>query len=179
MEQKDCIFCQIALGKIPAKVVYQDGEVLAFLDINPSNKGHVLVIPKKHYPDLSDIPEHDFKHFMGVVKRVGEAVIVGTKAEGLNIVQNNGKVAGQVIPHLHYHVIPRFTGDELQLGSWRHLKYDKDEEMDKLRESISANVPAGEIEIPREEPKVEMERPKVKRRSKKEISFVRRELDKA
>jgi len=179
MDQKDCIFCQIGLGKIPAKVVYQDPNVLAFLDINPSNKGHVLVISKKHFTDLLDIPENEFKHFMGVVKRVAEAVLIGTKAEGFNIVQNNSKVAGQIIPHLHYHVIPRFTGDELELGSWRHLKYDSEDEMNKLRDSISANVPAGEIEVPKEEPRPEMTKPKEKRRSRKEIGFIRRELEKA
>jgi histidine triad (HIT) family protein len=179
MEQKECIFCQIALGKIPAKVVYQDSNVLAFLDINPASKGHVLIIPKKHIADLLEIPEHDFKSFMGVVKRVAEGVLSGTKAAGFNIVQNDGKVAGQIIPHLHYHVIPRFTDDGLDIGNWRHLKYEKEEEMNKLRDSISASIPAGEIELPREEPKVETSKPREKRRSKRVIGFIRRELDKA
>ena len=178
MEVKDCVFCQIGLGKIPAKVVYQDSNVLAFLDINPSNKGHVLVIPKNHFSDLVEIPEHELKPFMAAVKRIAEGVLRGTKAEGFNIVLNNSKAAGQAIPHLHLHVIPRFTGDDLQIGSWRHLKYESEEEMNKLRDSISANVPAGEPEFPREE-KTELPKPKVQRRSKKEVSFIKREIEKA
>ena len=179
MELKDCIFCQIGLGKIPAKVVYQDSNVLAFLDINPSNKGHVLVIPKKHFTDLVEIPEHELKPFMAAVKRVAEGVLKSTKAEGFNIIVNNSKAAGQVIPHLHFHVIPRFSDDGLELGNWRHLKYDSEEEMNKLRDSISSSVPAGEIEIPMEEPKSELPKPKIKRRNKKEVNFIKRELMKA
>jgi histidine triad (HIT) family protein len=179
MEEKDCVFCQIGLGKIPSKVVYQDANVVAFLDINPSNKGHVLVIPKKHFTDLIEIPEHELKPFMEAVKRVAEGVLKGTKAEGFNLVLNNSKVAGQIIPHLHIHIIPRFSNDELQLGSWRHLKYENDSEMNKLRDSISANVPAGQIETPREEPKAEIPKSKIKKRSKKEVGFIKREIMKA
>lgn len=116
---------------------------------------------------------------MAAVKRVAEGVLKGTKAEGFNLVLNNSKVAGQIIPHLHIHVIPRFSNDELQLGVWRHLKYENDAEMNKLRDSISSNVPAGEVEIHREESKPEMPKPSVKKRSKKDVGFIKREIMKA
>lgn len=126
----DCIFCKIAAGEIPAFRVYEDEDVLAFLDIAPVNHGHILVISKKHYRNLEDIPEEELCVVMKAVKKVGRAVKDGLGAPGYNMSENNDPVAGQIIPHLHFHIIPRRTGDGLQL--WAQGKYEKGEAEDVL-----------------------------------------------
>jgi histidine triad (HIT) family protein len=111
----DCIFCKIASGEIPSYVIYEDNEVMALLDIAPVNYGHTLIIPKKHIANLENISEDDLNKIMNLVKKVGRAVKVGLKAEGYNVQLNNDPVAGQIIPHIHFHVIPREERDGLRL----------------------------------------------------------------
>lgn len=110
----DCIFCRIVAGEIPAERVYEDGETIAFLDIAPTRPGHVLVLPKKHVPNLEAIDGETLCAVIGVVKKIGAAVKVGLRRSGYNVVVNNDPIAGQVIPHLHFHVIPREAGDGLK-----------------------------------------------------------------
>ncbi len=107
----DCIFCLIAAGKIPAKKVYEDSKVLAFLDINPVTEGHTLVIPKTHHENISDIPDAELGVVFKAVKKIATNLKEKLGADGLNIMQNNGKVAGQEIPHFHVHIIPRKIND--------------------------------------------------------------------
>ncbi|OLS13613.1 MAG: histidine triad (HIT) protein [Promethearchaeota archaeon CR_4] len=107
----DCIFCLIAAGKIPAKKVYEDTNVLAFLDINPLSEGHTLVIPKTHYETISHMPEPELGGIFGIVKKLATKLKDNLRADGINIVQNNFKAAGQDIPHFHVHIIPRKTND--------------------------------------------------------------------
>jgi histidine triad (HIT) family protein len=109
MTNEECIFCSITGGKIPAKKVYEDENILAFLDINPRNPGHTLVVPKKHMETLMDMDESAAGSFFETVRKVAGMVMAGTKAQGLSIAQSNGQAAGQIIPHLHFHVIPRFA----------------------------------------------------------------------
>jgi histidine triad (HIT) family protein len=109
----DCIFCKIVNGEIPAKKVFEDSSVLAFLDINPANPGHTLVIPKKHSEDITTISEPDLFKSIDVVKKVASKLKEKMRVEGVNIVQNNGRVAGQLVNHIHFHVIPRFQGDHV------------------------------------------------------------------
>jgi histidine triad (HIT) family protein len=133
----DCIFCKIVGGKIPSSKVYEDKVVYAFLDINPVKKGHTLVIPKEHYETYLDIPESTLKDFAVVLKRVAIAVKLATSAEGVNITMNNYKAAGQVVPHAHFHIIPRHMHDGLH--SWPSGKYDG-KEIEDFRSKILGHL---------------------------------------
>ncbi len=103
---ESCIFCKIARKEAPASRVYEDDKVIAFLSIQPINIGHTLVVPKKHYENIYEIPEEEVAYLYKVVKKVAYAVKNAVSAEGIRIVQNNGRTAGQVIFHLHVHLIP-------------------------------------------------------------------------
>jgi histidine triad (HIT) family protein len=109
---KDCLFCKIAKKEVKSFKVFENDDVYAFYDINPISKYHTLVIPKKHYENLYDIPE---KEFLAVMKVVRELVLLYKKKLGIKNVQllsNSGKEAQQEVPHLHFHIIPRKDGDE-------------------------------------------------------------------
>lgn len=106
-----CLFCKIIAGEIPAKKIYEDDTVLAFLDIHPVNIGHTLVIPKAHFANLYDTSDETLSHMMTVVKKLSVAVKGALNADGVNIEMNNDAVAGQIIFHTHLHIIPRFSGD--------------------------------------------------------------------
>ncbi len=123
-----CIFCRIVDGTIPATRLYEDGEVLAFLDIGPIVKGHALVIPKKHLDPLTEVPADLLGRVMEVVQRVARAQVEGLKADGVNLHQCNGRAAGQEVEHVHFHVIPRFL-DDGHHWNWHAGSYDSDEEM--------------------------------------------------
>ncbi len=103
---QDCVFCQIIQKQAPANIVYEDNCVVAFLSNRPVNEGHTLVVPKKHYENIYEIPEEDIAYLFKIVKRVALAVRDAMEAEGIRVVQNNGWAAGQVIFHFHVHVIP-------------------------------------------------------------------------
>ncbi len=122
----DCIFCKIVKGEIPCARLYEDDFVLSFLDINPINRGHALVLPKKHYSTLFDAPEEDLKACMAAIKVVAHAVYDGMGAEGLNLLQNNYRAAGQLVGHIHFHIIPRHVGDVF-LKSWPARGYAEGE----------------------------------------------------
>lgn len=107
----DCIFCKIVAGEIPATKIYEDENILAFLDIAPVNPGHTLVIPKTHYADFMELPEEESAVIIRTIKKLAAAVMQGTGAEGFNLTLNNGAVAGQVVGHVHWHIVPRFTDD--------------------------------------------------------------------
>ena len=107
----DCIFCKIILGEIPSYTVYQNDDTLAFLDINPNTRGHTLVIPKKHAPDITDMDDKDIASVFRTVRKVVSGLQAAINPEGFNLVVNHGEVAGQVIHHFHCHIIPRNTGD--------------------------------------------------------------------
>jgi histidine triad (HIT) family protein len=108
-----CIFCRIAQKQLPANLVYEDEKAMAFLDIRPLNEGHTLIIPKLHYENIFDIPKELIMHVHGVTKRVALAVKKATQADGISIMQQNGKAAGQEIFHLHVHIIPRCEDQKL------------------------------------------------------------------
>ncbi len=106
MSQSSCVFCQIIQRKAPASVVYEDERVAAFLSNRPVNEGHALVVPKKHYVNIYEIPEEEAAYLFKIAKRVAQAVNEAMGNDAIRIVQNNGKDAGQVVFHLHVHVIP-------------------------------------------------------------------------
>ncbi len=109
----DCIFCKIIAGKIPSHAVYEDEHVLSFLDIGPLSRGHTLIIPKGHYVTLDEVPAETAAACGRAAKAVGAAVVASTGCAGWNLLQNNGSVAGQVVMHVHFHIIPRDEGDGL------------------------------------------------------------------
>jgi histidine triad (HIT) family protein len=113
MGQEECIFCKIVRKEAPASIVYEDDQVIAFTDIRPVSEGHTLVIPKKHHEDIFDTPEELLEATHRITKKIAAAVRKATKADGISIVQQNGKAAGQEIFHLHVHIIPRFEGRKM------------------------------------------------------------------
>jgi histidine triad (HIT) family protein len=121
-----CIFCAIANGRAPAEVVYEDEHTIAFMDINPASRGHVLVVPKRHSRDLFDVSEEDVQHVMRSVLRVARAIEVALKPDGLNLMHATRRAAFQSVYHFHVHVIPRWWDDGIR-PLWRHAAGDPDE----------------------------------------------------
>jgi histidine triad (HIT) family protein len=101
-----CVFCQIIRKQATASIVYEDNRVIVFLSHHPVNEGHALVVPKEHYENIYEIPEDETAHLFKIAKRTAHAVNEATGIEGIRIVQNNGKDAGQIVFHLHVHIIP-------------------------------------------------------------------------
>lgn len=135
---EDCLFCKIASGDGKAEKLYEDGKTLAFLDIFPASQGHSLVIPKKHYRTLTDMSPGDLAATIKTVQKIGKAVAKAMNAGGFNVVQSNERAAGQVVFHVHFHVIPRKEGDKLSF-SWPHLR-EKDIDLPKSREMIKKYI---------------------------------------
>jgi histidine triad (HIT) family protein len=108
---EDCIFCQIVAGDIPSRTVYEDDTTMAFLDANPLAPGHTLVVPKDHYGTLQDLPADLAADVFATLHRVTGTAEAAVEADGSNVAFNNGETAGQEIPHVHGHVVPRFEGD--------------------------------------------------------------------
>ncbi|WP_419788410.1 HIT family protein [Pseudodesulfovibrio sp.] len=135
IKDSECIFCKIVAGEIPCAKVYETETCLAFLDIAPVNAGHALVLPKDHYPTLMDIPSGLGNDLLEALGKVGKAIMAATGADGLNVMQNNYEAAGQMVPHAHFHLIPRFSDDGLKL--WAQSSYDSPEEMTGLAGKIA------------------------------------------
>jgi histidine triad (HIT) family protein len=136
MDAADCIFCKIVKGQIPCAKLYEDAQVLAFLDIAPVTPGHALVIPKAHYPDLFALPDELGAALLAAKKRVGRALLRAMGATGLNVQQNNAPSAGQVVFHAHYHLIPRRAGDGLLL--WPGTPYPDAAALTAVAQAVTA-----------------------------------------
>src|SRR5579864_5798669 len=123
----NCIFCKIVAGAVPCFKLCEDADTLAFMDINPVHDGHALVIPKGHYPTVFDIAPEAFAAVARMTARVAKAVDAAVASDGLNLMQANGKGAGQSVGHFHIHVLPRRLGDgllvnwELKPGDMAHI----------------------------------------------------------
>ena len=136
----DCIFCKIINGEIPAVKVLDEELVVAFMDINPSTRGHMLVVPKNHAENIFEIPESDLVTLIKAVKRCAKAVKEALNAEGITILQLNGKTSDQIVPHLHVHIIPRWKNDGLSISNWEMKPGDMEEIKNialKVKENIS------------------------------------------
>ncbi|MFO7711215.1 MAG: HIT domain-containing protein, partial [Candidatus Woesearchaeota archaeon] len=114
-QKKQCIFCRIVREEIPAKKVYEDDTVLAVLDINPLYKGHILVLPKEHYPIMPLIPHETFEHLFSVSQDLAVSLKKGLLMTGSTIFIANGGVAGQMSQHFMYHIVPREEGDKVEI----------------------------------------------------------------
>jgi histidine triad (HIT) family protein len=131
----DCIFCRIVAKEIPATIIHEDDDVLVFMDIGPIIKGHALVISKQHYDPVTETPDAVLAKLHIMAKRVAAAQMNGLGADGVNIMQNNGAAAGQEVPHIHLHVIPRFIGDGHH-WNWNPTTYDDFDEVAELAEKM-------------------------------------------
>jgi histidine triad (HIT) family protein len=140
---EDCIFCSIVAGDIPARVVYEDDETLAFLDANPLAPGHTLVIPRAHHERLTDLDDDTASAVFQALYDLTGAVEAGVDADGSNVAFNNGEAAGQEVPHVHGHIIPRFENDG---GSPVHAVAGErpdlsDDELDDIATDIQNDTP--------------------------------------
>ena len=125
----ECLFCKIIRGGIPCQKIYEDEKVFCFLDINPVNPGHTLVVPKAHSKQLIGMDESDIAAVFHTAKKVATAIANGVQAEGFNLHMNNEPAAGQVIFHSHVHIIPRFGNDGLRHWPGRPYIEGQDKEI--------------------------------------------------
>jgi len=149
--QKRCIFCDISSGKIESFKIYENEDVLAVLDINPISKGHAIVIPKKHVQFLFQIPDELSEKLLTVVKNLMPVLINITKAQGVNIIINQGLTAGQYVEHFSINLIPRYKDDKL-IFDWQRLTLQKSE-IEALAKQISERVKIPEKKESEEEKK--------------------------
>lgn len=131
---RDCIFCKIIKREIPSTKIYEDKNIFVFLDINPVNIGHSLVISKDHYENIYDTPTKILCAMTETAQQLSVAIKIALKADGINIEMNNEKIAGQLVPHAHLHVVPRFEGDGFT--HWHGQRPYNEGEMEKVAEEI-------------------------------------------
>ena len=124
MSVNGCVFCKMVAGQIPVTKIYEDDVVLSFLDIGPISDGHALVIPKQHFEKLHDCPAELLGQVCSCLGKIAAAVASAMNSDGYNVLCNNGRAAGQLIEHLHFHIIPRNTGDGV-FDRWPAYKYEK------------------------------------------------------
>lgn len=134
---EETIFSKIIRREIPADIVYEDDETMAFLDIAPTTHGHTLVVPKKHVRNIFDVDEETLAAVMRTIRKIAPAVRDAVGAKGVNIHSNHEPEAGQVVFHLHFHIIPRHGDDGLTM--WPHQKYNAGES-EKIAEAIRAHL---------------------------------------
>lgn len=113
---KDCIFCKIANGEIPAATLYEDIDFRVILDLGPASKGHALILPKTHAANIYELPDELAAKAMVLAKKMAVKMTDKLECDGFNIVQNNGEIAGQTVFHFHMHLIPRYADDGVKLG---------------------------------------------------------------
>ncbi|MBS3175234.1 HIT family protein [Candidatus Woesearchaeota archaeon] len=131
---ENCVFCKIIKKEIPASIIYENVKTIAFLDVSPAAKGHILVLPKNHHELFSDMNDEDSKALILTMKKISKGLL--KFSEGLNIIQNNKKVAGQYVPHVHFHLIPRNFNDGITISEkWNHYKY-QNKEIEETAEEI-------------------------------------------
>lgn len=134
----DCLFCKIAKKEIPSSLVFENDEAVAFLDIKPVNPGHVLIVPKAHFVSMLETPADLFGRLMSLAPALSKALMQATGATGVNVGVNTGRAAGQVVDHVHIHLMPRHDNDGYDL--WHGKPYANIDEINKLAEAIRRNV---------------------------------------
>lgn len=116
--ENNCIFCKIANGEIPSATLYEDEDFRVILDLGPASKGHALILPKCHASNLFELPDDKAEKVLVLAKKIAARLKEGLHADGINLVQNNGRAAGQTVFHFHLHLIPRYEGDTVNV-SWK------------------------------------------------------------
>jgi histidine triad (HIT) family protein len=138
MSAEECLFCKMVAGQIPVTKIYENDVILAFLDIGPISDGHALIIPKQHFDKLDECPPELLAKVASHLGKIAKAVSATMHSDGYNVLCNNGRAAGQVIDHLHFHIIPRNSGDDV-FNRWPSYKYPDgkiDEIADRIREKL-------------------------------------------
>lgn len=135
MKKDDCIFCKIAVGEIPSRKIYEDSDLIAIMDLNPTSKGHSLIIPKEHCTNIYDIDEDIAAKVMKTAKKLATKMTVALNCDGFNLLQNNGETAGQTMFHFHMHLIPRYKDADNNMLKFTSVSFS-DEEMDAIRDQI-------------------------------------------
>ena len=136
--KEDCIFCKIADKEADATVVYEDPHTLAFLDIHPLNPGHTLVIPKKHYVNMLEMPSEEAGRVFSSVSKVMKGVQKASGADGISVGQSNGRAASQEVFHMHVHIIPRFNHE--MMSGFPNRKKTHREELDEIGKKIRTAI---------------------------------------
>ena len=136
--KKDCVFCEIARGSIPSATIYEDSWFRVFLDVNPASRGHALIVPREHFDNIYELDAETAGRLFSLATCIARAMRDALGCQGLNLVQNNGAIAGQTVEHFHLHLIPRYEGDGVDL-TWPQHEIDK-EEMEEIRKAIKAKI---------------------------------------
>ena len=126
MSDPNCIFCKIVAGELPAQIVEADERTVAFMDISPGTRGHLLVVPRRHVRDVIEVEPEDLHAVMDTVQRMAQRVVERLGADGVNVLNSRGAAAWQTVFHFHVHVIPRYDGDPLRLP-WTPAEGDAEE----------------------------------------------------
>lgn len=135
MKDTNCIFCKIANGEIPSKTLYEDDEFRVILDLGPATKGHALILPKDHFPNLYELPDEKAASVMKLAKKMAVQMTEKLQCDGFNLVQNNGETAGQTVFHFHMHLIPSYRDDEQKIG-WKPGEPTQ-EELEEIKKQIT------------------------------------------
>lgn len=134
MKDQNCIFCKIANGEIPSKSIYEDEDFKVILDLGPATRGHALILPKEHASNLFELPDETAAKAMVLAKKLGKQMVDNLKADGLNLIQNNGETAGQTVHHFHLHLIPRYQDDG------QHILWEPGEATQEQLEEIQNTI---------------------------------------
>lgn len=136
--ESSCVFCKIVNRELEASIIYENHNMLGFMDINPITPGHVLIIPKHHYNSIMEIPDDLGKDVMVAIKEISKLMIDNLGADGINIINSTGRSAGQTIFHFHVHVIPRFSGKSIGFQEWWFSRagHWERQELDKMANKI-------------------------------------------
>jgi histidine triad (HIT) family protein len=138
MIKEDCIFCKIANGEIPSATIFEDHDFKVVLDVGPATKGHVLILTKEHYDNIFEIDAETAGKLFSLASHVARAMKKALNCDGMNVLQNNGTIAGQTVFHFHLHLIPRYEGDQVQV-TWPQGEIS-DEEKDQLVALIKKEI---------------------------------------
>lgn len=133
----NCIFCKINQGEIPSTTIYEDEDFKVILDINPASRGHAVILPKNHAANLMELSDEDAEKIFKVAKKCAAAMMKVLHCDGINVLQNNGEVAGQTVFHLHVHLIPRYEGDTVNI-KWK--PGTPEEDAAQLAEAVRAAI---------------------------------------
>lgn len=134
---ENCIFCKIVKGEIPSKKIYENEKILAFLDTNPMSKGHLLIIPKKHFENIYEIEDSYLKGIISVAKIIAESLKKSLNTSGVNILHASGQDAQQSVFHFHIHLVPRYKDDGLDI--WPKSDY-KELNLDEIKNKIAKEI---------------------------------------
>ncbi|HKR73100.1 MAG TPA: HIT family protein [Candidatus Nitrosocosmicus sp.] len=135
----NCIFCRIIQKDIPNAIIYENDKFLAFMDKYPINHGHTLIVPKQHYGNILEMPAELVGEMYSLIPKLANAITSVIESDGFNINQNNGKSANQIVPHVHVHIVPRYSAEKVK-GQWPTRKIAKMQELQNLAQKITESL---------------------------------------